>query len=489
MEVVDFPERARRDACPGALQTHPAADGAVARVRVPGGLLTARRLRELGAAAADLGSGVVELTSRANVQVRGLTGPAAARFAERMAAAGLLPSATHERVRNILASPLAGLDGRGLLEIAPLVRELDAMLVSRPALAELPGRFLFTLDDGRGDVAHLPADIAYIPLSVPASAESPLRSPHRPPAPAYEPATSMHEPATSAHEPAASASKPAVSVQGVVLLAGRDTGLRAGPHEAVNLMIDAAEAFLAERAARGSAAWRVAELTDGPEAITTRLPAPPRSSAPGRAAAGEAVLPREPGAPLLGLMPQADGRVALVVMPPLGRLTAAQTAVLAAAARVGSGEVRLTPWRGVIVPGLAPEDAEQCRSRSEEAGLVTDPRSPWSGVSSCAGRPGCEKSLSDVQSDAAQATHQAATTYFTPQGGPGPATVEAAGPRGVPLPVHWVGCERRCGRPSGDAVLVVATGDGYRVEAGGGSVRAADIEDVAAAVTAAREAR
>ncbi|GII66333.1 precorrin-3B synthase [Sphaerisporangium krabiense] len=467
MAVVDFPERARRDACPGALQTHAAADGAVARVRVPGGLLTAGRLRELGAAAADLGSGVIELTSRANVQVRGLTGPAAARFAERMAAAGLLPSATHERVRNILASPLAGLDGRGLLEIAPLVRELDAMLLSRPALSDLPGRFLFALDDGRGDVAHLPADITYIPLPPPASPEP---------------------------------CEPVVPVQGAVLLAGRDTGLRAGPREAVALMIDAAEAFLTERAARGSTAWRIAELADGPEAITTRLHAPSRPTAPGRAAvAGEVAIPAEPGAVLLGPMPQADGRVALVVMPPLGRLTAAQTAVLAAAAEAGPGEVRLTPWRGVIVPGLTPEDAERWRSRSEEAGLVTDPRSPWSGVSSCAGRPGCEKSLSDVQTDATQATGQATTARaallgdtarVTPQSGPARAALQAAaGPSGVPLPVHWVGCERRCGRPSGDAVLVVATGDGYRVEAGGGSVRATAIEDVAAAVTAARDAR
>jgi hypothetical protein len=45
--------RARADACPGALQTHPAADGELARVRVPGGLLTAGQLHVLAAAVAD----------------------------------------------------------------------------------------------------------------------------------------------------------------------------------------------------------------------------------------------------------------------------------------------------------------------------------------------------------------------------------------------------------------------------------------------------
>ncbi|MFC7642028.1 hypothetical protein ACFQX6_14390 [Streptosporangium lutulentum] len=82
---------------------HAAADGGLARVRVPGGRLTTSQLRELAGAASTYGSGVIELTSRANVQVRGLGEGGG--FAARMAAAGLLPSATHERIRNVLASP------------------------------------------------------------------------------------------------------------------------------------------------------------------------------------------------------------------------------------------------------------------------------------------------------------------------------------------------------------------------------------------------
>src|SRR3954468_18835961 len=106
-----FPARLRPDACPGALQTHAAADGALARVRVPGGLLTPGQLRVLAAAARDLGDGALELTSRGNLQLRGLAGGAEAELGNRLAAAGLLPSQTHERVRNVLASALSGRAG------------------------------------------------------------------------------------------------------------------------------------------------------------------------------------------------------------------------------------------------------------------------------------------------------------------------------------------------------------------------------------------
>ncbi|HZE17081.1 MAG TPA: precorrin-3B synthase, partial [Mycobacterium sp.] len=99
--------RARaRDGCPGALQVHQAADGALVRVRLPGGMISAAQLRVLAQASDRFGSGTLELTARGSVQIRGITDPAP--VADAVATAGLLPSATHERVRNIVASPLSG---------------------------------------------------------------------------------------------------------------------------------------------------------------------------------------------------------------------------------------------------------------------------------------------------------------------------------------------------------------------------------------------
>ena len=147
-----------QDHCPGVLRLHAAADGPLARVRLPGGRLDARGLRGL-ASAAELGNGIVELTSRAGVQLRGIRDPEAC--AQMLASTGLLPSATHDRVRNIIASPVAGRHSDSRAETDTLVAELDRQLCADPGLAGLSGRFLFAIDDGAGLVGHV-ADVTLV---------------------------------------------------------------------------------------------------------------------------------------------------------------------------------------------------------------------------------------------------------------------------------------------------------------------------------------
>ena len=382
--------RSRVDACPGALQTHPAADGDLARVRVPGGLLSAAQLRVLAGAARDLGDGHLELTSRGNLQLRGLPAGGGAALGSRLAAACLLPSESHERVRNVLASTLSGRAAGGHLDVRPWVRELDAGLCADPALADLPGRYLATLDDGRGDVAGLGGDVGLLAVS-----------------------------------PAAVA----------LTLGGVDSGLRATPAGAVPLALAATRGFLAERDAQGSTAWRLAELTDGPARVARRLLDRDRASGP------PVAVPAPPAAGPVGAVPQDDGRTALVGVLPLGRLTAGQAELLADL----TAEVQLTPWRSVVVPDLAEDAVDDAAVDLYRTGMVFDAASPWLQVTTCAGRPGCARSLADVRADA---------TAAVVAGG-----LPAGGAR-----QHWAGCERRCGRPQGAVVDVVATAAGYRVE-------------------------
>lgn len=145
--------RTRADMCPGACRPWRAEDGLLVRLRLVGGHLPVDALRRLLEVSQSYADGRIHLTTRANLQIRGLPGddrltPPALSALE---STGLLPSATHELVRNILASPQTGYAG-GRADLRPVAQRLDAALRADPALARLPGRFLFTLDDGRGDL-------------------------------------------------------------------------------------------------------------------------------------------------------------------------------------------------------------------------------------------------------------------------------------------------------------------------------------------------
>ena len=210
-----------------------AADGYLARVRLPGGLIGAGPIRVLARVLARLTVGRVELTSRGNVQLRGLAADAAGPLTDELFRAGLFPSPSHDRVRNVLASPLAGLDGGP--DLTAIVQGLDAGLCARPRLAELPGRFLFAVDDGRGDVAG----------SAPTSSPGSRR-------------------ATRWSTGSRSWARPRVTRHG-----------SRGPVAAdvVTVMLACAEAFLDLRAAEGGTAWRIADLTDGPARVRAAVAA------------------------------------------------------------------------------------------------------------------------------------------------------------------------------------------------------------------------
>ena len=302
------------------MRVHDAVDGGLARVRVPGGYLTGPQVAALARASSSLGDGNLDLTSRGNVQLRGLRPGAAEPLAAALVAADLLPSVTHDTARNVVASPLRNLAG--------LVAEIDAGILS---LDPLPGRFLIGV--GGPDVLAVRPDLAL--------------------------------------------------VDGRLVVDGRD----AGPGSVASLL-EAAAHFLEIR----GTAWRVREIAwDRPLGD--------------RVAVGLAVALGRHG----------DQVVAL---PPLGRLTPSMLQQLA------RGPVQLTAWRQVVVP----------RS-TDLTGLVTDPASPWVGVSACAGLA-CASSLADVRADALAAL--------------------ASGPR----PLHWAGCARHCGAPAG-AVIRTATAEGY----------------------------
>lgn len=136
------------------------------RLRLIGGRVSATSLRSLAEVAERYGDGRVYVTSRANLQVRSLPGSAGTLAPQALAAiegTGLLPTRTHELVRNVVVSPQSGLAG-GRADLRGVAAELDTMLCADEALAHLPGRFLFVLDDGRGDLLDRSCDLGLVML-------------------------------------------------------------------------------------------------------------------------------------------------------------------------------------------------------------------------------------------------------------------------------------------------------------------------------------
>ena len=129
-------------------------------------MITAPQLEALAHAATDWASPAMELTSRGNIQIRGIRDTeATAPVAQALAAAGLLPSDTHERVRNIVASPLSGRVGAEPRISAGWSVSWTPRFRRSPRWPALPGRFLFGIDDGRGDISGLAADVGNPPHS------------------------------------------------------------------------------------------------------------------------------------------------------------------------------------------------------------------------------------------------------------------------------------------------------------------------------------
>lgn len=158
--------RARGDLCPGAFRPWPAGDGLLVRLRLIGGLVATSSLRALCDVSAAYGDGRIHLTSRANLQLRGLPGSSSVldpSALNALRATGLLPSETHELVRNVLVSP--GGSSGGVADLQPVAARLDALLCADPLLASLSGRFLFVLDDGRGDLLDRECDLGLVALS------------------------------------------------------------------------------------------------------------------------------------------------------------------------------------------------------------------------------------------------------------------------------------------------------------------------------------
>ncbi|MBR0688130.1 precorrin-3B synthase [Bradyrhizobium manausense] len=133
--------------CPGALRPMQSGDGLVVRVRPFGGRLDAAQAAGLAHLAERHGNGLIDVTSRANFQIRGVSESSHRLLLDGLAQLTLLdPDAVTESRRNILVTPFWR-DGD---ETQALAAELEEALAD--SMFELPAKFGFAIDDGKSRV-------------------------------------------------------------------------------------------------------------------------------------------------------------------------------------------------------------------------------------------------------------------------------------------------------------------------------------------------
>ncbi|RXH21028.1 precorrin-3B synthase [Bradyrhizobium zhanjiangense] len=133
--------------CPGALRPMRSGDGLVVRVRPFGGRLEAAQISGLAGLAERFGSGLIDVTSRANLQIRGVSDESHGPLLDGLARLALLdPDVDVESRRNILVTPFWN-EGD---DTQALAAELEEALAD--SALKLPTKFGFAIDDGTSRV-------------------------------------------------------------------------------------------------------------------------------------------------------------------------------------------------------------------------------------------------------------------------------------------------------------------------------------------------
>jgi precorrin-3B synthase len=362
-----------------------AADGLLVRLRLPGGSIDPSGLRTVAGVAEEFGNGGVELTSRANLQIRGLDAADIGVIAERLVEGGLAdPDADADLRRDLVVSPLTGYDPTALIDLRRATGEIADLLAGADDLAGLPPKFGVVLDDGgTAAVRRTPSDLCFGALRA-GSGEVIMQ-------------LELGRALDSAEGSVACI--PVAEVPGVVMAAAR---LCATDGDRIDELIE-----------RHSRASLLAQLTDRTAVRTETAPDPRPRVAP------------------IGVLAAGTDRVTVGAAPLLGRSSPAMLRAVAEAAEAADA-IRLTPWRGLVLLGVANADAERVVEKLTGAGLSADPSDPAHLVSACAGRPGCQSSRADTL---------------------GAARDLLDGSTPITSRVHLSGCEKRCGADA-DVVLV-----------------------------------
>ena len=139
------------------------------RIRLTGCELNSEQARAIAFVAYEFGYGIVDVTTRANIQVQGLSIADVPTALERLSAVGLSARQTgHDNIRNVFCHPFSGCDPDELIDTRELCREITRIFDGSRIYSDLPRKFNIAVSGSSQHGAHYwSQDISYLACRTP----------------------------------------------------------------------------------------------------------------------------------------------------------------------------------------------------------------------------------------------------------------------------------------------------------------------------------
>jgi ferredoxin-nitrite reductase len=412
----------------------PVKDAFMARLRIPGGVLKSYQLRELARVAQELTTGYVQITTRANLQLRLIQPKDAPEVLRRVQSVGLhTRGAGADNIRNLTMNPTAGIDPVELIDVQPFLQELADTIVNDRSFYDLPRKFNIAYDGG-----------GFI----------------------------------GAVEDTNDIGVKAVRIENEILfrigLGGatghkafaRDLGVVVPPKDLNQVIVAIVRVYIERGCRTDRKKARLKHLLDKmsmtdylaevEKKLGTSLRRVPMNISQMRWASQE--LPHSH----VGEFPQKQrGLNYIGATCPVGQLTPRQMLRLAELAdSYGSGEIRLTVWQNLLIPNVPDAFVQSLKRALEKAGFSTRQSNHSSGVVACTGNQFCKYAQSNTKGHALELIKY----------------LEKRLELDRPVNIHFTGCPNSCAQHYiGDIGCLGAktkiggeSVDGYHIFVGGG---------------------
>ncbi|MDZ7962729.1 MAG: precorrin-3B synthase [Aulosira sp. DedQUE10] len=414
--------------CPGLFYATPAQDGILSRIRIPGGILNSQQCRAIADIADKYGRGYVDVTNRANLQVREIHQGINAEVLKHLQDLGLACSnTTVDQIRNIMTSPTAGIDPQELIDTRPFVAAWDNYITANPQLSGLSAKFSVCFDGGGiVSVSDRVNDIVFAAVLVEGEVYFRL----------CLSVGAKGNPAT-------------------------DTGIVLPPEQCLPVLAALADVYLAHLDPTSKHKLRLREVLNSIgcenylQQVQQRLTFTFSSQQTDR-------WEQKSETPFhhIGIHPQRQsGLFYLGIVLPLGRLETRQILGLAELAeKYGSGTLRLTPWQNLLLTDIPQKSIVDVQREIAFLGLDDSISNIKSTLVACSGKKGCAASATDTRGDALTLAEYLQTRVSLDS----------------PVNIHFSGCAKSCAQHSKSDITLLGvciekenrTVEGYRVYVG-----------------------